>query len=91
MVPGGSLEVGMRCPLTEDWVSPDPTPVNKVLARLQRNANARRRYAEGKAEEFMDEREAQANRRVMRPSRHPAGGPSHARAISSGLVSLNDI
>lgn len=68
MVPGGFLEVGMRCPLTVDWVSPDPTPVNKVLARLQRNANARRRYAEGKAEEFVEEREAQATRRVMHPA-----------------------
>lgn len=58
----------MRCPLTVNWVEPDPTPVQKVMARLRRNANARRRYAERRAEEFVEKREAQAERRVTHPT-----------------------
>lgn len=58
----------MQCPLTANWVEPDTRTVKQVLARLRRNAGARRRYAERKAQEFMREREAKVARRVMHPT-----------------------
>ena len=58
----------MRCPLTEDWITPDPRPVHVVLANLQRNAGRRAQYAVRAAERFEREREAAAARRVLVPT-----------------------
>lgn len=58
----------MICPLTVNWVSPDPRTVAEVLANLNRNARRRKRYAERRLEELEREQEAKVARRVLHPT-----------------------
>ncbi len=58
----------MSCPLTEDWIEPNPAPARAVEVRLARNARRRQRYAVERQERWQREREAMIARRVLHPT-----------------------